>query len=103
MSYPTFEVLIPADVRFSDLKLSRDARTFNVTFDWTPIEHLCAHNGLAVQVLRKNEGKVIDLIIGWYRHHLAKGGDKDAVMEDLLSEFFGAVTHQHFPLDPGRA
>lgn len=60
-----------------------------------------AVSGIDVERLRRSpEGNVAGLIVAWYSAHLAAGGDRDAVADDLIAEarIEGAVSHK-----PGRA
>lgn len=41
----TVQITIPDDVAFADLKLARDPVTLDVSFDWAPIERICAARG----------------------------------------------------------
>ena len=97
-------IAIPDGVEFSDLRLARDPDGA-VSFDWTPIERICAASGIAVAVFRDApEDNVSGLITAWYRDHLARGGAPDPVQEDLIAEaafedqLGGGMSHA-----PGRA
>ena len=97
-------ITIPNDVKFTDLKLQRDADGA-VSFDWTPIERICRASGLDAALLRDGaEDNVSALIMGWYRAHIDAGGERDAVQDDLIAE---AITEdaagQHYSHEPGRA
>lgn len=99
-----FAVSIPPGVTFADLKLARDADG-TVSFDWVPIERICAASGIDVAVLRdQDEDNLASLLTVWYRHHLAMGGAPDPVYTDLIGEVEaedqhgGGLSHK-----PGRA
>ena len=97
-------ITIPDDVQFSDLKLQRDADGM-VSFDWAPIERICAASGVPFELLRDGpEDNVSGLIVHWYQAHLANGGARDAVQDDLLAEvMIEESAGQHHSHEPGRA
>lgn len=97
-------VAIPDDVEFADLKLARDADGA-VSFDWTPIEHICAASGMPVELLRDGpEDNVGGLIMAWYRAHRDSGGLLDPVAEDLIAEAAAEdAAGQPYSHAPGRA
>ena len=96
-------ITITDDVRFSDLRLQRDADGA-VSFDWTPIERICAASGLDVAVLRAGpEDNVSGLIAQWYIAHRAAGGEPDPVQEDLIAEVRAEdAAGQPYSHEPGR-
>lgn len=97
-------ITIPADVDFSALRMARDPDG-HVSFDWTPIERICAASSVDPALFRDGpEDNVGALITGWYRMHLAAGGAPDAVQEDLIAE--AALEDEHgggLSHAPGRA
>lgn len=97
-------VAIPDDVEFADLKLARDADGA-VSFDWTPIEHICAASGMPIELLRDGpEDNVGGLIMAWYRAHRDSGGPLDSVAEDLIAEAAAEdAAGQPYSHAPGRA
>ena len=95
---------IPDDVQFSDLKLARDADG-HVSFDWGPIERICAASGIDVAVLRDGpDDNVASLLSGWYHQHIARGGARDATFDDLAGEARAEnAAGQTYSHAPGRA
>jgi hypothetical protein len=98
-------VVIPDGLEFSSLRLARDQRTGDVSFDWAPIEIICAASGVDSGVFRDGpEDNVSSLIANWYAQHLAAGGAPDPVQEELIAEarledeHGGGLSHQ-----PGQA
>lgn len=80
-------ITIPDGVSFSDLALSRDTVTGDVSFNWEPIEAICASSGLDVSVFKdQHEDNVSGLIVAWYAAHLASGGAIDKVAEQIRAE-----------------
>lgn len=98
-------IAIPANVRFEDLKLVRDSKTGDVSFDWSPIERICAASGMDVALLRDQpEDNLAELLTVWYRAHLAAGGAPDPVYADLIGEVRAEdAAGQPFSHAPGRA
>jgi hypothetical protein len=47
------KILIPDDVDFADLKLTRDPVTHDVEFDWRPIERICDANNVDPSLFKK--------------------------------------------------
>lgn len=78
---------IPAGIEFADLKLSRDASTGDVSFDWSPIEAICDASGVDVRNFKEcDEDNIGGLIVTWYAAHRVAGGVPDLVAEQLLAE-----------------
>lgn len=97
--------VIPDGVRFADLKLARNPDTGAVSFDWTPIEQICAASALPIETLRDApEDNVAGLIVAWYQAHRQAGGEPDAVADDLIAEVLAEDrVGQMFSHQPGRA
>jgi len=97
-------IVIPDDVPFSALKLARDADGA-VSFDWAPIERICAASGLDVGLLRDQpEDALAEVLTVWYRQHLAAGGAPDPVYVDLIGEVAAEdAAGQPYSHAPGRA
>lgn len=78
---------IPDGVAFADLKMTRHPQTGDVSFDWAPIEAICAANGVDVALLRDtHEDNVGEFLVAWYESHRSAGGPPDLVAEQLLAE-----------------
>lgn len=97
-------ITIPDDLDFAHLKMARDADGA-VSFDWTPIERICSASGIDPSLFSDaSEDNVSSLIVAWYRMHLAAGGARDPVQDDLIAEaeledkHGGGLSHP-----PGRA
>lgn len=87
MAQQAVRITIPDDLDYADLKLSRDAVTGAVEFDWTPIERICEASDLDVALFRDStEDNLSALLVAWYSEHLARGGAPDAVQEQILAE-----------------
>lgn len=97
-------IRIPADLPFSELRLSRTPAG-DVDFDWRPIEAICAASGVDPALFRDaDEDNVAGLIVQWYRAHMAAGGERDPVADDLIAEVQIEDAHgQHASHQPGRA
>lgn len=97
-------ITIPDTVNFADLKLSRDADGM-VSFDWAPVEAICKASNVAIEILRDGpEDNVSSLIVAWYDNHIAQGGLRDPVADDILGE--AIIEQQHGTIashKPGRA
>lgn len=95
---------IPEGLLFSELRLARDAGG-DVSFDWAPIERICQASGIDVALFRDGpEDNLAALLTSWYRTHLAAGGERDPVYEDLISEVrFEDAAGQLSSHTPGRA
>jgi hypothetical protein len=80
------KVSIPEGTDFSDLKLERRSNG-GLAFDWTPIERLCEASGIPLSAFKETqEDNVGGLIAAWYFEHLAHGGARDPVADDLIAE-----------------
>lgn len=98
------KITIPDDVEFSDLKLARDPDG-HLSFEWDVLERICAASDLPVELLRDGpEDNVGALITNWYMAHLAAGGPRDPVQDDLIAEVRAEdAAGQAFSHAPGRA
>lgn len=80
------QVTIPPDINFSDLRLCRDADG-RVSFDWRPIAAICEASGLELTLFSEGpEDNVASLMVHWNHQHLADGGARDAVQDNLIAE-----------------
>jgi hypothetical protein len=97
-------IAIPDGVKFADLKLQRDPDGA-VSFDWAPIERICAASNLPIELLREGpEDNVAGLITRWYAAHREGGGEPDPVQEDLIAETLAEdAAGQPYSHQPGRA
>lgn len=82
------KIIIPLNLDFSALKLARDSSTGgDMEFDWAPVEAICEASGIDVSIYRdSHEDNVAELLTVWYTEHLARGGDPDPVMQEIVSE-----------------
>ena len=96
---------IPDGVVFSDLQLARNPDTGDVSFDWAPIEKICAANNIPIEQLRDgHEDNVAGMIVAWYSAHLSAGGAHDPVADDLIAEVRAEdAAGQAYSHQPGRA
>lgn len=84
MEHESTNVVIPDDVTFSDLRLARDANG-RLSFNWAPIERICASSGIDVNVPRSSEDSAAWLITYWYAEHIRRGGARDPVYDNLVA------------------
>ena len=98
-------ISIPIGLSFSDLRLGRDPKTGDVSFDTAIIERIERASGLpAGFFMGQHEDAVAGLITTWYSAHRAAGGAADQVAEDLLAEVRAEdAAGQHYSHNPGRA
>lgn len=98
-------ISIPQGMAFSDLRLSRDPDTGDVSFDTSVIERIESESGLpAGFFMGQPEDAVASLITTWYSAHRAAGGDVDPLAEDLIAEVQAEdAAGQHYSHKPGRA
>lgn len=98
-------ISIPVRMSFSELRLARDPQTGDVSFDTSVIERVEAESGLpAGFFMGQHEDAVAALITTWYSQHLAAGGKRDAVADDLIAEVLAEdAAGQPFSHPPGRA
>ena len=98
-------ISIPLGMPFSELRLERDHKTGDVSFDTSAIERIEAESGLPTGFfMSQPEDAVAALITGWYNAHRAAGGDADPVAEELLAEVRAEdAAGQPYSHMPGRA
>lgn len=80
---PTFK--LPEGYVFADLKIRRcEADAIDLNMDLVKL--ICHLNSLDFDKVCQNPGPVVTTILTvWYKSHLAAGGPKDALMEELRS------------------
>ncbi len=98
-------IAIPDDIAFTDLRLERDSTTGDVSFDTGIIARIEVASGLPPEFFMSHPEDVLAaLITTWYAQHLAVGGARDAVADDLISEANAEDSAgQNFSHQPGRA
>ena len=98
-------ISIPQGMIFADLRLARDPKTGDVSFDAAIIERIEQESGLpAGFFMGQHEDAVASLIIGWYNAHRAAGGAADQVADDLIAEVRAEdAAGQHYSHNPGHA
>ena len=98
-------ISIPIGMSFSALRLARDPQTGDVSFDTSVIERVEAESGLpAGFFMGQHEDAVAALITTWYSQHLAAGGERDEVADDLIAEVRAEdAAGQHNSYPAGRA
>lgn len=95
---------IPEGLDFSDLALSRTSAG-DVEFSAAVVEKIAIANGLPPDFfLTQPEDVVSELITLWYAHHIASGGARDPVADDLISEVASEdAAGQNYSYQPGRS
>ena len=98
-------ISIPPGMAFADLRLTRDQKTGDVSFDVAVVERIEAESGLpAGFFMCQHEDAMAALITTWYSAHRSSGGDADPVAEDLLAEVRAEdAAGQHYSHKPGHA
>lgn len=98
-------ISIPQGMAFSDLRLSRDPDTGDVSFDTTVIERIERESGLPEGFfMGQPEDALAALLTTWYSAHRAAGGHADTVAEELIAEVRAEdAAGQHHSHKPGRA
>lgn len=98
-------ISIPIGMSFSALRLARGPQTGDVSFDTSVIERVEAESGLpAGFFMGQHEDAVAALITTWYSQHLAAGGERDEVADDLIAEVRAEdAAGQHNSYPAGRA
>lgn len=98
-------ISIPEGMTFADLRLARDPDTGDVSFDIAVIEHIERDSGLpAGFFMSQDEDALGELIATWYNRHIAAGGTRDAVADDLIAEVKAeGAAGQSYSHSPGRA
>jgi hypothetical protein len=99
-------IVIPDDVQFANLNLTRDPVTSMVAFNMDPLERICETNDLDIRMFTDDgDDKVGGFLNAWYRAHRESGGAPDLVQEQLIAEVaaeeeFGALNVQSAPVLP---
>lgn len=104
MKKTVFAISIPCGMNFSELRLERDPKTGDVSFDTTVISRIERESGLLAGFIFRDENVIASLITTWYSQHLAAGGARDPVADDLISECAAEdAAGQRYSHAPGRA
>ena len=98
-------ISIPAGLDFSALRRARDPGTGDVSFDTRVIERIEAASGLpAGFFMGQDEDALATLITTWYDRHIAAGGARDPIADDLIAEVRAEdAAGQGYSHAPGRA
>jgi len=98
-------ITIPDGLTFADLRLARDPATGDVSFDTTIVERIEQASGLPKGFfMSQPEDALAAVVTEWYVHHLAAGGERDPVADDLIAEVRAEdAAGQHHSHKPGRA
>lgn len=98
------KIVIPEELQFSDLHLARDADG-DVFFDVHVVTRIEQASGLPDGFfMSRAEGVLSGVLIEWYGRHLAGGGARDPVADDLINEVRAEnAAGQHYSHKPGRA
>lgn len=78
-------LIIPADLRFFDLHLTRDPVTAELEFDTAPLRRIVESNNIDWQALGGEEA-VPYVLTAWYDAHVKAAGATDPIMEQLRAE-----------------
>ena len=89
-------IVLPENVHFEDLHLQLDAGG-EVKMDCAPLREICKASGIDPEYFCEegSEMKVAFLVQGWYRFHLAHGGQPDPALETL--HLFADAPEQYAP------
>ncbi len=81
-------LILPPDLDFADLEM-RHGEGGEVLLNVAPIIAICDASGLPASVFLCSEGKesLAKLILSWYTLHLARGGKRDPVQEECMSDY----------------
>lgn len=103
MSSALVRIAIPADLRFADLRLTREAGG-DLTFDTAPLDRIAAASGEHIAELLRSEDGVCAILVAWYRVARSRGEPADPVAEDIAAEVAAEnAAGQGVSLPPGRA
>lgn len=99
------KISIPLGVDFSQLRLARDPKNGDVSFDTAIIERIEAESGLPVGFfMSQPEDALASLLTVWYSAHRAAGGAIDLVAEELIAEVRAEeAAGQPYSYKPGQA
>ncbi|MBV7542121.1 hypothetical protein [Acidovorax sp. sic0104] len=89
-------IVLPEHVHFSDLHLQLGTGG-DVQMDCGPLRTICEASGIDPEMFfcEGSEMNLAHLVQGWYRVHLARGGDPDPVLEGLHA--FDVMPHWNGP------
>ncbi|PKM46839.1 MAG: hypothetical protein CVV05_00030 [Gammaproteobacteria bacterium HGW-Gammaproteobacteria-1] len=91
-SQSTFAIklVIPDDLKFSDLRLTRDAAG-GVRVDWVVIARICEASGLPLEWIAETSENLGALIFLWYRQHRKGGGAPNPAAEASIAAALAAT------------
>ena len=87
-------IIVPAGLRFADLKLEREPGTKRLLFRPEALIELMRENDFDQQTFFREEDLIAWLIAEWYLAHRNAGGDPDPVADEILNEVGGALTSE---------
>lgn len=99
----TLRINIPAELRFADLRLTRESGG-DLSFETSPLATIAEASGSPVEQLLQHEEGIATVIVGWYRLARSRGEPADVVAEELAAEVAAEdAAGQQFSLPPGSA
>lgn len=86
MKQQLLNIAIPENVSFDDLNLIMEADG-TISFNAAVVSEICRASGVNIRVFDDGpEDNLSELINTWYCSHIKNGGNKNPVMESMISE-----------------
>jgi len=99
---PQLKILLPEDIDFASLRLSRDPLTRQISFESEPIEALCERSGIDPEIfLNGPQSNLAGLLAAWYAEHLRSGGQRDPVADQIFIEAITEAQYGAARVQPG--
>jgi hypothetical protein len=96
------KILLPEEIDFASLQLTRDPLTRQISFESEPIEALCECSGIDPDIfLNGPQSNMAGLLVAWYAEHIRSGGQRDPVADQMLIEAITEAQHGKARVQPG--
>ena len=82
----TFSLEIPQGVNFSDLDMTSEPNSYEITLNMVVVEHILKANNINLDETTDESDFIGALLFKWYQAWLSEGGEQNTTMDSLLAE-----------------
>ena len=82
----SFLLKIPQEVKFSDLDVTSEPDSYDITLNMVVVEHILKANNINLDDTADESDFIGALLFKWYQEWLSEGGEHNTTMDNLLAE-----------------
>ncbi|TNF95088.1 MAG: hypothetical protein EP297_11810 [Gammaproteobacteria bacterium] len=82
----TFHLKIPDEIKFTDLDITSDPGSYEVSINMVVIDHIMEANMISMGTVIDEDDFISSLLLSWYGRWLAAGGTADPIMDQMLTD-----------------